>query len=151
MTSGISQRNIDLLNCLNNKGDLTRSQLMEHTELCWTTVFDNAKTLINLKVIRKYSKYTGLIGRQPVFFAIKDKTKTVMELVNIANEIKQMQKKLKLKDETIDVLSIQLAEKRTTISKQQIEMQQMQKRLDIFKRDTLTINAAMEGLKNGGT
>ncbi len=60
----------ELLNVLEKRGPMTRSDLVKSVQHPRTTVYDNLTRLQNHQLIRKYSRPTNSRGRPLVFFKL---------------------------------------------------------------------------------
>jgi uncharacterized membrane protein len=62
----------ELIDVLEKKGPLTRSDLVKSVDSPRTTVYDNLMRLSNQNLIRKFSRPTNSRGRPLVFFKLSD-------------------------------------------------------------------------------
>lgn len=61
---------IKILIVLSKGKSLTRNQLIESIKVSRTTIYDNLEKLLNVNLIRKFSKRIGNIGRPLVYWYI---------------------------------------------------------------------------------
>jgi len=63
---------IKILNTLEKRGALTRSDLIKYLKAPRTTIYDNLTRLQNHNLVRKFSRPTNSRGRPLVFFKLVD-------------------------------------------------------------------------------
>lgn len=61
-----------IINVLKNKGPLTRKDLVERLNTPRTTIYDNLTKLQKKRIIEKFSRNNGKIGRPLVFWKMKE-------------------------------------------------------------------------------
>ena len=62
----------ELLRILDEKGPMTRADLVKLVESPRTTVYDNLMRLANHNLVRKFSRPTNFRGRPLVFFKLSE-------------------------------------------------------------------------------
>ena len=62
----------ELLQLLEDKGPMTRADLVKSVESPRTTVYDNLMRLSNYNLVRKFSRPTNFRGRPLVFFKLSE-------------------------------------------------------------------------------
>jgi len=62
----------ELLILLENKGPMTRADLVKSVDYPRTTVYDNLMRLANHNLVRKFSRPTNIRGRPLVFFKLSE-------------------------------------------------------------------------------
>ena len=61
----------NLLNLLEKNGPLTRDQMVIMLERARTTIYDNLKVLIEMNLVKRFSRQVNARGRPVVFFSLK--------------------------------------------------------------------------------
>lgn len=65
---------IELVEALNKKGPMTRSELVASIDKPRTTVYDNLMRLMAHNLVKKYSRPTNSRGRPLVFFKVVEES-----------------------------------------------------------------------------
>lgn len=63
---------VELISTLEKNYAMTRTDLVKNLEKPRTTIYDNLVSLINMNIVKKYSRPTRSRGRPLVFFKIAD-------------------------------------------------------------------------------
>lgn len=66
----LSEIQAELIYCLDFNGQMTRSEIVEYTDIPRSTIYDNISILIKMKLVKKFPRNSRKKGRPAVYFKL---------------------------------------------------------------------------------